>query len=345
MYHSRVGQPKVHFGGPDQSPRYLRDLLEQRVDDVPAGGSIDWMVYYFRDERLADALIRARRRGVSVRVCIDGDPLYAEANQGVIGMLSCPNGLNGGLRVVRQRLPGHLHTKLYYFSHPRPTALVGSFNPSGNEPEDPKIVARIGDQDRGHNLLVEIEEPGLLDALTGRVAAIHSGRGPFSNLLFPSRSAIAAGGYEAILFPRLGGNPVDRHLSRFGPDAIVRIAASHFDDRRVARRLARLAKAGGKVEVVTHHTRRRTPEPLVKYLRQHGVRTHRYQHPDGLPMHAKFILAENAGRRWSAFGSYNLNPTSRWLNQELLVFSDDQDVWRALDTRWQAIMSEPWCKH
>jgi len=345
MFHSRLARPRVHFGGPDQSPRHLRDLLEQRVEAVPAGGAIDWMVYYFRDEPLASALIRAHRRGVAVRVCIDGDPLHPSVNEGVIRMLSGSGGIDGGLRVVRQRVPGHLHTKLYYFSHPEPTALVGSFNPSGNEPEDPKIIAKIGDQDRGHNLLVEIEEPELLHVLTSRVAAIHSGRRPFSGLLFPSRSRVAAGAFEAILFPRLGGNPLDHHLSQLGPGAEVRIAASHFDDRRVARRLAKLADAGAKIEVVTHHTLRRTPEPLVQFLRERRVRTHRYEHPDGLPMHAKFIVAEDARRRWSAFGSYNLNPTSRWLNQELLVFSDDAELWRALDSRWLAIMAEPWCKH
>lgn len=343
MYHSRLGKPKVYFGGPDQSPRQLRDLLELRVDEVPAGGAIDWMVYYFRDEQLAEALIRAHRRGVTVRVCIDGDPFHATVNQHVIRKLS--DGIGDGLRVVRQRVPGHLHTKLYYFSHPHPTALVGSFNPSGNEPEDPEIIAKIGDQDRGHNLLVEIGEPALVRALNRRVAEIHSGRRPFSGLLSPSRSTVSARGYEALLFPRLGGHPLDRHLSELGPNAAVRVAASHFDDRRVARRLARIARAGGKVQVVTHHTLRRAPEPLVQFLRGRGVRTHRYEHPDGLPMHAKFILAEDARRRWCAFGSYNLNPTSRWLNQELLIFSDDPGLWDALDTRWDSIVSEPWCKH
>ena len=343
MFHSRLIRPRVHFGGPDQSPRHLRDLLEQRVEEIPAGGSIDWMVYYFRDEQLADALIRAHRRGVSVRVCIDGDPLHPSANARVIRMLS--DGLGDALRVVRQRVPGHLHTKLYYFSDPRPTALVGSFNPSGNRLEDPEIIAKIGDQDRGHNLLVEISEPAVLEALVCRVGAIHSGARPFSGLLFPSRSTIAAGAYEALLFPRLGGHPLDRRLSQLEPTAAVRIAASHFDDRRVARRLAKLAGEGGKVEVVTHHTSRRTPEPVVRFLRRRGVLAHRYEHPDRLPMHAKFILAEDARRRWCAFGSYNLNPTSRWLNQELLVFSDDPELWQALDSRWHAIMSEPWCKH
>ena len=43
------------FGGPDRPARALRDLLEQKVDEVPPGGSIAWITYYFRDEALAEA--------------------------------------------------------------------------------------------------------------------------------------------------------------------------------------------------------------------------------------------------------------------------------------------------
>ena len=53
---------------------------------------------------------------------------------------------------------------------------------------------------------------------------------------------------------------------------------------------------------------------------------------------------EQGNERWSAFGSYNLTRTSRWLNQELLMFTGDPGIWTALETRWSEITSEPWCK-
>ena len=57
----------------------------------------------------------------------------------------------------------HLHEKLYCFSHPRPVALIGSFNPSGDDPEEqPEIIDEIGDQDLGHNVLVAIYDPALV---------------------------------------------------------------------------------------------------------------------------------------------------------------------------------------
>jgi phosphatidylserine/phosphatidylglycerophosphate/cardiolipin synthase-like enzyme len=339
-----LADTRLFFGGPDQEPRALRNLLEERIDGVPAGGSIDWITYYFRDELLARALIQAHRRGVSVRVCLDGAPLYRDVNDGVIELLSGPGGIGDGLRVVRHFIPWHLHTKLYCFSHPRPAAFVGSFNPSGNIPEDPEILARIGDQDRGHNLLVQVDEPHLLKTLADRVAATHSGANPFGRLYCALDPVAGADGGQAYFFPRLGGNPLDERFARLPVGSTLRIAASHFADLRMAKLLAKLARRGSKVEVLTHHTQRRSPGEVIEYLRSHGVRTYRYEHPDELPMHAKFILAEGPSGRWSAVGSYNLNWNSRLLNQELLVFSNDPKLWHALGMRWDAILSEPWCK-
>jgi phosphatidylserine/phosphatidylglycerophosphate/cardiolipin synthase-like enzyme len=314
----------VHFGGPDQPPRALRDLLESRVDAVPAGGSIDWMTYYFRDEALAEALVRAHQRDVRVRVCVEGLPRHRGANDRVIDILKA--GIGGGLRVDKHLFgASHLHTKLYCFSGPKPHALVGSFNPSGNEPEDQAVTADIGDQDRGHNLLVEINDPKLVQPLE-------------------ARTSVELDGEKAFFFPRLGGNPLDVRLAELGSGSKLRVSASHLSDGRTGQLLVRLAELGGHVEVLTHHTLRRSPEPLVQFLRSGGVRTYRYEHPQELPMHAKFIVAEDAGRRWSAFGSYNLSRTSRWLNQELLMFSENTQLWDSLDRRWGEIMSEPWVK-
>jgi hypothetical protein len=136
-------------------PAYcLRDLLAERIAAVPPGGTIDWVTYYFRDRMLAEELIRAHRQGIKITVTLERHPRTAYANEDVIGMLSGPNGLGEGFRTVSlQRVPTsprivrkpHLHEKLYCFSHPRPIAFIGSFNPSGNGPgDDPAIIEREG---------------------------------------------------------------------------------------------------------------------------------------------------------------------------------------------------------
>ena len=100
---AKVESP-VHFGGPDCAQGLLRDLLASRIALVPAGGSIDWITYYFCDQRLAADLIEAHRRGVDVRVTLDGHPRTSNANDAVIGQLEAD--LGEGLRVVRHALDG-----------------------------------------------------------------------------------------------------------------------------------------------------------------------------------------------------------------------------------------------
>ena len=171
-----IGQ--VFFGGSGRPDGALRNLLLQQVRATPAGQSIDWATYYFLDPELARALIDASRRGVRVRLVIEGDPRLETANNAIVALLR-RDGLNGGL-TIRPAAPfpftdvsGKLHAKIYAFSWPRPVALVGSFNPSGGAGDDMQaIIDEIGDQDRGHNTLVEITSPGLVDALVGHVAEL-----------------------------------------------------------------------------------------------------------------------------------------------------------------------------
>jgi hypothetical protein len=330
--------PKVHFGGPDRQPRLLRDLLEERIDAVGPGGSIDWMTYYFRDGRLADALVRAHRRGVNVRLCLEGKPRLDIANERVIEHLRDPKyGIGSGLQVVKHLLPLHLHSKIYCFSEPRPTALVGSFNPSANGDEPEWMIEEIGDQDRGHNHLVELIDPELVSSLARRVAALHSSRGRFSYARGATDGMIVHDELEAVFFPLLARSPLISRLGDLPSGSSLRIAASHVRDPFIVRELGRLVKRGVEVTVLTGDTMRRTPRRTERYLLEHGVKVLRFTHRDGLPMHAKFILAELPKARWCAFGSYNLTLTSRWLNHELLVFSTDPRLWDSFDWRWQEI--------
>jgi phosphatidylserine/phosphatidylglycerophosphate/cardiolipin synthase-like enzyme len=332
---------KVFFGGPDRQAGALRDLLEARVEAVAPGGSIDWMTYYFRDQRLADALIRAHRRGVMVRVCVEGSPRYRGANDKVIRKLA--EGIGLGLTAVRHAVPLHLHAKIYAFSGPEPCALVGSFNPScDGRRDDRAVIADLGDQDRGHNLLVEVSDPAMVAALVGRVAAVHAGAGALKLATAPRDATVATSGYEAVFFPYFPSSPLERRLERLSAGATLRIAASHLRDLHFAEQLTNLASRGVQVNVLTHHTARRAPHRIERQLLRGGVSVTRYAHPESLPMHCKFFLAQDGHERWVAFGSYNLTRTSRWLNQELLMFCQAPALWAELDGRWAEIMAEPW---
>ncbi|WP_022684305.1 phospholipase D-like domain-containing protein [Sphingobium bisphenolivorans] len=329
---------RMFFGGPDQ-PRRLRDLLEERINAVPAGGEILWVTYYLRDERLAAALVRAHRRGVNVKVAVEGAPRLKSANSAVIRLLQDrESGIGSGLRVVHRALFRHLHEKLYCFSHPRPVALVGSFNPSGNEPEDERVIGKIGDQDRGHNYLVELAGAEV-GPLMDHARQMHEcPRLLFQRFVRHTNETVVTDSTTIYFFPRLG-NPLPGRLDALQAGSRLRIAVSHLRDGSIADLLVRLAKRGVHVELLTEATTRRVPRRIEKRILAGGVSFRRFHHPQGFPMHSKFLLAEGPGERWAAFGSFNLTLTSRWLNNELLAISKDEALFDAFARRWDAMQA------
>lgn len=319
--------PVVHFGGPDKPPRQLRDLLRARIDAVPPGGRIAWATYYFRDRDLAEALIAASDRGVEVVLQIEGAPRRRSANAPVLALLRA-HGLGGGLRIAEplvKPLHPHLHTKIYCFSHPWPVALVGSFNPSGDMPEDPDVIAEIGDQDRGDNLLVELAEPELVEGLWRKVRTLTR---PLARLR--NGGVLRGRDAEAWFFPRLNVSIVERALANAERiDGCI----SHLKAGSLATRLESAARRGARVRLLVHDTERRVPTATIARLQAAGIDVRRVRYPNGLPMHAKFIVADGAA--W--FGSFNYNPRSRWLNHEILLRSDHPAIVEALAARFEQI--------
>jgi phosphatidylserine/phosphatidylglycerophosphate/cardiolipin synthase-like enzyme len=341
---SSRGAPDVLFGGPDRPPRFLRDVLQAKVEAVPPGGSIDWATYYFRDGALAEALIAASDRGVRVRLCLEGSPRRAHVNRAVVERLQA-HGLRGGLRVQAPgrfpRLHPHLHLKIYAFSHPEPVAYVGSFNPSGDEPEDAEIIAEIGDQDRGHNLLVGFGDPVLQAGLVAHIDRLVSvGASSFDRFRTEQNRPLVSDGTSIHFFPRLKPAVIDADLQTAGAGTTIRGAISHLKAGPLVDRLIVAASRGADVRLVVHDTERRVPTATVEQLAKGGVTVTRYLHPDGLPLHAKFLLIDSATQRLSAFGSFNFNPRSRHLNHELLVRSTDARLAGALGARFEAIAVE-----
>ena len=328
----------VEFGGPDLAPRRLRDLLQAQVDAAPPGSRIDWATYYFRDRALADALIRASDRGVQVKLVIEPDPRRKGANDAVIAMLR-GHGLGGGLRFHRPAPfdRGHLHAKIYAFSDPD-VAWVGSFNPSGDEPEDAEVVAEIGDQDRGHNLLLGIRRPKLTGALRRHVGNL-ARRAILSLKLRPRFNlSVEDAGTRLYFYPRLRPYVVERTIAGLGRGDRFRGAVSHLKRGEFTRQLQLAVRRGVSVGLLVHDTERRVPSELVEEMSAAGVGVVRVAHPDGLPMHAKFLLIDQSDGEPSAWlGSHNFNKKSLRKNAELLLRTTDAEVVASLSQRFDQI--------
>lgn len=338
---------RVFWGGPDCSPRHLRDILEERIHAVPSGGDILWVTYYFRDEGLAEALLRASRRGVTVRVVLEGKPRSQRANRSVLRLLKGEDGLGDGLRVLCHNMIGHrfrrsrLHEKLYCFSHPQPHVLVGTFNPSGNFPEDPTIISDIGDQDRGHNALVELADPVLVRELFCHAQRLFcSMHGPWERFLPTSNRVITSGKTRIIFFPRLRSKELYRLFSGLGDGSRLRIAVSHLNDPGICKHLFALTRQGVNIEILTHDTERRVPSWVEREMLRNGVMFKRYIHPEGLPMHNKFMLIDAPERQVVTFGSLNLSVRSLYTNHELLVINEDPELYHIFSQRWDEMSRE-----
>jgi phosphatidylserine/phosphatidylglycerophosphate/cardiolipin synthase-like enzyme len=335
-----------YFGGPDRPRGYLRDILAERITAVRRGGEIDWVTYYFRDSRLAEELLRAHRRGVKVRLTLEQSPRTEHANHRVLSMLSGPQGLGEGLRAItHEPLAGltrkpHLHEKLYCFSEPEPVALVGSFNPSGDDPEtEPEIIDEILDHDGGHNVLVAMRERHLVAGLVRHARRMHTGgHGIFERCDRTMNQTLRSAETIIHFSPRLGRNPVSRLLAGFGKGTKARFAASHIKGPGATFDFLGLARRGANVEILAESSERRVPGSIEQRLADTGVKLIRFPHRANIPMHNKFALLEDHRGRWTMFGSYNWTTRSRWFNHEISVISRDRDLFDAFAERWETLL-------
>ncbi len=343
---------EIHFGGPDLPAGRLRDLLAEHIEAVPAGGTIDWVTYYFRDRRLAEQLLRAHRRNVKVTVTLEGNPHVPHANRAIVAMLSGDQGLGEGFRTIYlpPRIPllsrrmgnPNMHEKLYCFSHPNPVAFIGSFNPSGDNPEDtPEVIDKIGDHNRAHNVLVGIREPALVDGLMNHARWMHGARNGFLERFFADGNRPLRGKNTEVHFlPRFQSHVAARFLGRFGDGAYVRIAASHLNGITSIRTLLKLVRRGASVEILAEPTLRRVPLKAERLLVEAGIAFRRVTHPEELPMHNKFVLVEQNNQRWVMFGSYNWSTLSFWINQEICAISSESQLIEAFTERWKVLEAQ-----
>jgi phosphatidylserine/phosphatidylglycerophosphate/cardiolipin synthase-like enzyme len=72
-------------------------------------------------------------------------------------------------------------------------------------------------------------------------------------------------------------------------------------------------------------------------LTQAGISFRRVTHPEGLPMHNKFVLAEKGNQRWVIFGSFNWTDRSYWVNHEIGAISADDQLFDSFAGRWEAL--------
>ncbi len=105
----------------------------------------------------------------------------------------------------------------------------------------------------------------------------------------------------------------------------------------LAKAMIAAARRGAEVDLLVHDTERRVTSDTLGKLTKAGVSVTRVRHPEGLPMHAKFLIVEQAGAAAAWLGSYNYNRRSRLRNAEVLLRTRDAATVAALRARFGTI--------
>ncbi|MFI7517908.1 phosphatidylserine/phosphatidylglycerophosphate/cardiolipin synthase family protein [Micromonospora globbae] len=111
----------AHFTNPTAGRDYtILTELQRLIDAAPAGSTVRGAIHSISVDSVADALLRAQNRGVTVRVLLDGknatsaDPAVATIRQ-LSDHQFCTNS-NGGRGCISTSADGDMHTKLFTFT-------------------------------------------------------------------------------------------------------------------------------------------------------------------------------------------------------------------------------------
>ena len=291
-----------------------------------ASQSVCLEVYTFEDSplggRFREALLRARARGARVRVLVDA-----------IGSVLLPNRFwdplrqaGGEVRVFNaidlRRMAIRNHRKLLVCDEK--TAVVGGFNISPAYEGD-------GVQRGWCDVGMKIEGPlaaelaSSFDEMFERADFRHKRFARWRKSRVRKAVALAA---EQILFsgPGRGRSPFKKRLRRdLAPAQEVQMVMAYFlPPRRLCRALARVARRGGRVQLILAGKSdvplsRLAAQSLYRRMLDAGVEIYEYQ-PQIL--HAKLILVDDA----VYVGSSNLDVRSLQLNYELMIRFADAGV-------------------
>jgi cardiolipin synthase len=272
--------------------------------------------------RFRDALVSACRRGVKVWVLLDSFGSQSLASGFWQPLLAAGGEVRWFNPVLINRLGFRDHRKL--LACDTGEAFVGGFNISVKYLGD---GVKSGWRDLGLRvrgpLTVHLTEA--FDEMFERADLKHK---PFARLRkTTAKRKVASHQAELLLSaPGRGGNPFLKALRQDLAHAKqVQIIAAYFlPTRRIRRDLARVARRGGRVQLILAgksdvYLSQLAGRSLYRRLLRAGVEIYEYQ-PQIL--HAKLVLVDDVAYA----GSSNLDPRSLHINYELMLRFPDREL-------------------
>lgn len=311
---------------------------------------IHWVCYYLHDQLILDALVNAATRGVTITIFIEANPRIPEVNQSSIEYLRKHSPAQIKIIPARKKPAWeyfglhwhpHFHGKLYYFSHPSPHVLVGSYNPTAGADElSNHLLGEIGDHSISHNALVDITDHIAVSILVKHITALHQRWFRSLARFTPAHNQTHhAGDWNINFLPRLRSHPIQQLLTKNDKNTVIKCAISHLKGPGIRRALLNALRLGKDIEILLDATQRRVSQEHLSFLEHNNIRYHQPTLPPNCLMHNKFILCESENEASVTFGSYNWSARSRYLNHEIIASTCDQNIVASFKKRWRQIVS------
>lgn len=319
-----VGAISVHFTRPiypDRAENHRGGIDGRLVEAIDGGRTaVDLAIYDFDLENVADALVRARQRGVRVRLVTDSDTATSTNAE-----IQVPLGRlrDAGIPIVEDDRRPIMHHKFAVVDGQ--IVLTGSWN------------FTTGDTYRLNNNLVAIRSPDLAANFTAEFEKMFARRlfGPNKPPGVPHPTVTVDGArIETYFAPqdKVSAKILDR-LRR--AQSSVRFLTFSFTQDKIGAALIDLHQAGVTVEGIFETTGSETRFSEYGKLKQAGLNV--WQDGNPYVMHHKVFIIDD---ETVIFGSYNFSANADEDNDENLLIVDSPDLARAYTEEFQRILRQ-----
>ncbi len=291
---------QVYFTNPQDAPTWEGGLDKILIQDIDlANASVEVAAYDLDLQSVTDALIRAHKRGVQVRMVTDSDNVDLDQPQELI---------EAGIPVIADGRSSLMHNKFVIVD--RMIVWTGSWNLTDNGTyRNNNNITRIASQELAENYGGEFNEM-FVDQDFGNASAPHT----------PLRRLLVDGTQIETYFA-----PEDQVMNRVielvsTASQNIRFLAFSFTEEELATTMLERAARGVVVEGVFEARGAESEYSQFPAMKAAGLNVR----PDGNPasMHHKVIVIDNM---IVMFGSFNLTRNANRSNDEnlLIVFSPD----------------------
>jgi phosphatidylserine/phosphatidylglycerophosphate/cardiolipin synthase-like enzyme len=287
--------------------RTLQDFEKRLVADIDAAtSSVDAATFEYNLDSLRDALIRAKKRGIKVRLALDEEHLEEKEE-----MAAWAHEVEGAkIPISWEQSTNFLHSKFVIIDDK--IAWTGSWNFTNN------------DTYRNNNNILRLSDSALVENYRAEFAQMFAGRfGPKKKPSTPTPQVTLGSTKVENYF-----SPEDGVLSHLlphleGAKKSIYFLAFSFTEDKIGALMVEKKKAGLTVQGVFEKRNAEGTGSELGYLRENGIEV--LDDGNCYTMHHKVIIIDE---RTVITGSYNFTARAEQKNDENVIILNDKEAAR-----------------